>query len=97
MPADVTKAVEELRERAAELRSELSRIEAALGALQSAGPIYAAEPERPRRGRPPNDGSDFLVEVPKGKRELSAEGRAAIGAAAKKRWAKYRREQKSKK
>lgn len=60
-----------------ELRAELASLEAAFGTRGGAG----------RRGRPSGGG-----EAAPRRRKMSAAGRARIAAAAKKRWAKWRKE-----
>jgi hypothetical protein len=71
-------AVKELRKEEASLQRQLSEVQARIKDLQGMGS---------------GSGRGAGVSRKAGTRRLSAEGRAAISRAAKKRWAKYRRQQ----
>jgi hypothetical protein len=75
----VQMAVRELKKEEASLQKQLSEIQGRIRDLEGLG----------RSGR----GGAAITRRKSGTRRLSAEGRAAISRAAKKRWAKYRKEQ----
>lgn len=70
-------AVKELRKEETSLQRQLSEVQERIKELEGLGRSSGAAPSRRKAG---------------GSRRLSAEGRAAISRAAKKRWAKYRRQ-----
>jgi len=71
----------------AELEQQKAAIERAIEALRDVGPGAAP---RKKRGRPP--GSVNRAAAPKkASRRMSPEGRARIIAAAKRRWAEFRK------
>jgi hypothetical protein len=65
----------------------LKQIDAEIDALLRARALLLGEPVKGRRGRPRGSGAAKVKEPAKRKRSLSAEGRARIAAAQKKRWA----------
>ncbi|MBA3915999.1 MAG: hypothetical protein H0X25_19545 [Acidobacteriales bacterium] len=76
-----------------QLKQERSKLDAAIEALEG-GAQTAGASQQKRKGRPLGSGSTSGGSGAKGahKRTMSPEARAAIGAAAKRRWAKWRRE-----
>ena len=81
------KALGELQQEERRLASELSAVQEKIQKLSNMSTSSGAAPAR---GRPRTKAKA------KAKRKLSAEGRAAISRAAKKRWAKHRAEQRKK-
>ncbi len=80
----------ETLQRAKEIIDTIENLQAELAALFGSSVGKAAVPGK-RRGRPPG-----VTAAPGGtrRRNMSAEGRARIAAAAKARWARFRADQK---
>jgi hypothetical protein len=72
-----------LQQIVAELKAERDRLDTAIAAVNNIS-------TRPRRGRPPKAAQTLAR--PKRRRRLSAEGRRRISEAAKRRWAKRRKD-----
>ena len=83
------------------LEGILSTIDTEIAKLRQARALLAgvsvasAEPDAPRRGRPKGSKNAAKVAPVKAKRTMSAEGKARIAAAQKKRWAAKKRSEKA--
>ena len=67
-----------------QLRQELTRIDAAIAALEN------LDGTRPRRGRPPKSAQPAQAITPRRRRDEHASARAKIAAAQRARWAKQK-------
>lgn len=87
------KKIEPLQAKRDRLAAEIEKIDAQIAELED-----TASPRRRRRGRPARKGKRGRPpKKAKGKRRLSAEARARIIEAQKRRWAQYRKQQEKKK
>ena len=92
-----TLTAEQLRT-AADIKDRIQQLESQLAALLGGQntPVTGSQIPVKRRGRPPGSGKTITVAKKNGgKRKMSAEGRARIVAAQKKRWAAVKKKAKS--